>query len=134
MSKMAHKSKHFQQAHQTRCTPESPLPEDIQTTPAVILVSAFSLIPEFGGVSFHPSYLIHTLRFFEEYKAEASRSPSDGVQLQSAVYNFAKLREVILQILLGCIPAKATNEHFPVKTSWSICRCVLPKILHCQTL
>ncbi|KAI1238554.1 hypothetical protein IHE44_0013288 [Lamprotornis superbus] len=92
--------------------------------------TAAAAVPKSNGLQEPVSAQIHTSGItadpghsITKYKAKASRSPSDGVQLQSAVYNFTKLREVVLQILLRCVPAKATNEHFPVKTNWSICQC-----------
>lgn len=43
--------KHFQQAHSTCCTPESSLPEEVQTTPTVTPASALSLIPMFHYIN-----------------------------------------------------------------------------------
>ena len=61
-------------------------------------------------------YLVNTLWVFEEHKAEAPGAACHGVQLQRAVYDLSVLGEVILQVLLGRVPAETSYKHLPVDT------------------
>lgn len=62
------------------------------------------------------THLVHAGGVFEENEAKASRSSSVGVHLDSAVRHFAKLTEVIFQVLFTRVPAEAAHKHFSVNT------------------
>lgn len=58
------------------------------------------------------THLVHAGGVLEENKAKTSGSASVGIHFDSAVWNFAKLTEVIFQVLFTRLPAEATHKHF----------------------
>lgn len=62
---------------------------------------------------YYSTHLLYTGSVFEEDEAETSWTAGILVNLDGAVRHFSEFIEVVLQILLTRVPAKAADKHFP---------------------
>lgn len=57
--------------------------------------------------------LVYAGWIFEKNETKSSWPARLLVNFDGAVWHLTKLGEVIFEILFGCVPAQATNKHFP---------------------